>query len=67
MINENFAQVLRAQIREDIDSYSADVAAGRCKNYDEYQHLTGKIQGLSRAEAYLNALLEKVQKQDDDD
>lgn len=67
MTEDGFAQLLRAQIREDIDNYTADVAAGRCKSFDEYQHLTGKIQGLSRAEAYLNALLEKVQKQDDDD
>lgn len=64
---EQFAQVLRAQIQEDIVNYSADAAAGRCKSFEEYQHLTGRIQGLRQAEAYLTSLLEKVQKQDDDD
>jgi hypothetical protein len=64
---EQFAKLVLDALREDITNYSADAAAGRCKSFEEYQHLTGRIQGLRQAEAYLLSLLEKVQKQDDDD
>jgi hypothetical protein len=61
MIQE-FARVLREQIRTDMNNYADDLAGGMCRNFDEYQKLCGVIQGLATAERYLIDLVEKVEK-----
>jgi hypothetical protein len=62
---QNFARVLREQIRIDMNNYADDMAGGACKSFDEYQKLCGVIQGLATAESYLLALLQKVEKSDE--
>jgi hypothetical protein len=62
---QDFARVLREQIRADMNNYADDMAGGACRNYDEYQKLCGVIQGLATAESYLLALLKKVENEDD--
>jgi len=64
MIQE-FARVLREEIRKDMNNYADDLAGGACKNFDEYQKLCGVISGLAIAERYLIDLLEKVEKDDE--
>jgi hypothetical protein len=59
---QDFARVLREYIRKDMNNYADDLAAGVCKNFDEYQKLCGVISGLAIAERYLIDLLEKVEK-----
>jgi hypothetical protein len=61
MIQE-FARVLRDQIRTDMNNYADDCAGGACKSFEEYQKLCGVIQGLAIAERYLLDLAEKVEK-----
>lgn len=61
MIQE-FARVLREQIRTDMNNYADDCAGGACKTFEEYQKLCGVIQGLAVAERYLLDLAEKVEK-----
>ncbi len=61
MIQE-FARVLREQIRTDMNNYADDCAGGACKSFEEYQKLCGVIQGLALAERYLLDLAEKVEK-----
>ncbi len=61
MIQE-FARVLREQIRTDMNNYADDCAGGACKSFEEYQKLCGVIQGLAIAERYLLDLAEKVEK-----
>ena len=61
MIQE-FARVLREQIRTDMNNYADDLAGGICRNFEEYQKLCGVIQGLATAERYLIDLAEKVEK-----
>jgi hypothetical protein len=61
MIQE-FARVLREQIRTDMNNYADDCAGGSCKSFEEYQKLCGVIQGLAIAERYLLDLAEKVEK-----
>ena len=61
MIQE-FARVLREQIRTDMNNYADDLAGGMCRNFDEYQKLCGVSQGLATAERYLIDLAEKVEK-----
>jgi hypothetical protein len=60
-MNDNFARVLREQIRIDMNNYADDLAGGACQSFDEYQKLCGVIQGLATAESYLLALLKKVE------
>jgi hypothetical protein len=64
MIQE-FARVLREQIRKDMNNYADDLASGVCRSFEEYQKLCGVIQGLATAESYLLALLKKAEQSDE--
>ncbi len=62
---QDFARVLREQIRKDLNNYADDMAGGVCRSFEEYQKLCGVIQGLATAESYLLALLKKVEDSDE--
>jgi hypothetical protein len=62
---QQFANVLREQIRKDMNNYADDLAGGVCRTFDEYQKLCGVIQGLAVAERYVIDLAEKVEKSDE--
>lgn len=62
---QDFARVLRDQIRKDMNNYADDMAGGACRTFEEYQKLCGVIQGLATAESYLLALLKKVEQSDE--
>lgn len=62
---QNFARVLREQIRADMNNYADDMAGGACRSFEEYQKLCGVIQGLATAESYLLALLKKAEDSDE--
>ena len=62
---QQFASVLRDQIRKDMNNYADDLAGGVCRTFDEYQKLCGVIQGLAVAERYVIDLAEKVEKSDE--
>lgn len=64
MINQ-FVEVLRQKIREDMNNYADDLAGGGCRSFEEYQKLCGVIQGLAFAEAHLLALARKVEESDE--
>ena len=64
MIQE-FARVLREQVRKDMNNYADDLAGGGCRSFDEYQKLCGVIQGLAIAERYILDLAEKLEKSDE--
>lgn len=59
---QDFARVLRDQIRKDMNNYADDIAGGSCRSFEDYQKLCGVIQGLATAERYLLDLAEKVEK-----
>ena len=63
---QQFASVLRDQIRKDMNNYADDVATGACHDFAAYQKLCGVIQGLALAERYIIDLAEKVEKANDD-
>ena len=65
MIQE-FARVLREQIRKDMNNYADDCAGGSCKSFEEYQKLCGVIQGLALAERYIIDLAQTVENADDE-
>ena len=62
---QDFARVLREQIRNDMNNYADDIAGGSCRNFEEYQKLVGVIQGLALAERYLLDLAKKVEDADE--
>ena len=62
---EDFARVLREQIRTDMNNYADDLSGGACRTFEEYQKLCGIIQGLALAERYLLDLAQKVKNQDE--
>ena len=62
---QDFARVLREQIRTDMNNYTDDLANGVCQSYEQYQKLCGIIQGLALAERYLLDLAEKAEKAND--
>jgi hypothetical protein len=62
---QDFARVLREQIRKDMNNYADDLASGVCRSFEEYQKLCGVIQGLATAESYLLVLLKKVEQSDE--
>ena len=63
---QDFARVLREQIRKDMNNYADDLAGGSCQNFDQYQKLCGVIQGLAIAERYVIDLAERVEKANDE-
>ena len=63
---QDFARVLRDQIRKDMNNYADDLATGVCQDFAAYQKLCGVIQGLALAERYVLDLAEKVEKANDD-
>ena len=62
---QDFARVLREQVRKDMNNYADDLAGGACRSFDEYQKLCGVIQGLAIAERYILDLAEKAEKADE--
>ena len=62
---EEFARVLREQIRTDMNNYADDLAGGACRNFEEYQKLCGVIQGLAMAERYILDLAKKAEDADE--
>ncbi len=58
---QDFAHVLRDQIRRDMNNYADDLAGGACRSFEEYQKLCGIISGLALAERYLLDLQQKVE------
>lgn len=61
----NLANVLREQIRKDMNNYADDLAGGQCQSFEQYQKLCGVIQGLALAERHLIDLVEKAEKNDE--
>ena len=62
---QNFARVLREQIRIDMNNYADDLSGGACQSFEQYQKLCGIIQGLALAERYLIDLAKKVEEADE--
>jgi len=62
---QDFARVLREQIRTDMNNYADDMAGGACRSFEEYQKLCGLISGLAIAERYLLDLLKESEEDDE--
>lgn len=61
---EEFAAALRGKMREDLNNMADALAQGACRSFEDYKHLTGKIEGVAMAERHLLDLLEAARKGD---
>lgn len=66
-MTDNFAEVLRAKFRKDMNDYTDDMANGVCMDFAAYQKLCGIIQGLALAERHLIDLVEAQNKDEEED
>jgi hypothetical protein len=53
------------QLVEQRGTYAEAVNRGNAKDFAEYKHLCGLIQGLRQAEDIINDLVQKMEKSDD--
>ena len=51
--NETFYTHIIKKVQEEIDAVSNHISSGRPNNFEEYQRLVGKIQGMSIAQDML--------------
>ena len=58
---DNSMDVLRDLLRQKMNEMSDHVATGSCKDYSEYTHSCGVIQGLALAERELLDLKERIE------
>jgi len=60
-----FDVVLKA-IEERRDDIAQALISGAAKDYPEYKFMTGEIQGLSRAHAFITDLVRKLEQSEDE-
>ncbi len=59
-----FSVVLK-EIEERRESIAQALISGSAKDYSEYKFMTGEIQGLSRAHAFITDLVRKMENDDE--
>jgi len=64
-MNEKILSHLLAEFQEAIDSNANALHQGAAKDFAEYKHLCGAIQGLSRAQSIVKALADKLENFDE--
>jgi hypothetical protein len=57
-------EYIRQELQKEITSKSDFIAAGNCKNFDEYKHVTGVIRGLASAIALIKDREQKIEDSD---
>jgi hypothetical protein len=57
--------VVIKEIEERRDSIAQALISGSAKDYAEYKFMTGEIQGLSRAHAFVTDLVRKMENDDE--
>ena len=60
----NVPATLQVKVREKMNEFSDHMIGGACRDYADYTHMTGIIEGLAIAE---RELLDLVKEQDEDD
>ena len=59
----SLSEHLKIKLRGMMNEHADHIASGACKNFDEYQKMTGIIEGLALAERELLDYVERVLKQ----
>jgi hypothetical protein len=61
----NALQLLQKTLAEDRQGYEKALLGGSAKDFAEYRHLAGTIQGLVRAENHVKDLVQRLEKTDE--
>jgi hypothetical protein len=64
-MNEKILSHLLAEFQEEIDGNAFALRQGAAKDFAEYKHLCGVIQGLSLAQSIVKALADKLENFDE--
>jgi len=56
---------LRRKLRDRMNDIADAVSTGTCRNFEEYQHLCGVIEGLAHAERDILDLKQKLEQNDE--
>ena len=57
--------VVVKEIEERRESIAQALISGSAKDYSEYKFMTGEVQGLSRAHAFITDLVKRMENDDD--
>ena len=57
--------LIRKQIREDLNDLADVMATGGAVDYPSYRHMVGKVEGLAQAERHILDLEERLRKSED--
>jgi len=57
--------VVIKEIEERRESIAQALISGSAKDYAEYKFMTGEVQGLSRAHAFITDLVKRMENDDD--
>lgn len=57
--------VVLKELEERRETIAQALISGAAKDFAEYKHMTGEIQGLSRAHAYITDLVRKMENDDE--
>ena len=63
-MDNNIISCLRKFISDHCDRGAVHLSTGRAKNYEDYQRLVGRIEGLQLVEIELQDLIERNDKND---
>lgn len=67
MISRSIEEYYRKEMRQQMNELADVVATGGAADWDQYKYITGQIAGLAWAERAFLDLVEKSQKEQDDD
>tara|TARA_R110002020_G_scaffold110945_2_gene256236 strand:- start:703 stop:900 length:198 start_codon:yes stop_codon:yes gene_type:complete len=62
LADEHLFEAYQKKIRERMNDIADSVSTGSAKNFEEYQHMVGTINGLALAERELLDLVEAMKK-----
>ncbi len=65
MATTAFTVVIK-ELEERRESIAAALVSGSAKDFAEYKFMTGEVQGLSRAHAFITDLVRKMERDDDE-
>ena len=64
-MRKSWSEVFRDQIRKLLNDITDDIATGSAKDYAEYRHKVGVIEGLALAEREFLDIMERIERAED--
>jgi len=64
-VGKSWSEAYREQIRKIMNDVTDDVATGSARDYSEYRHKVGVIEGLALAEREFIDIMERIERSED--